>query len=102
MALFFATHQCNGVCQYMGLEPFPLAPSQCKRINKKVVSPNSVALEEKVGTVMEKQGLGSLAEAKVEQQHNPLHAKATRHSTLASSQYSTAPPPHKRPNPNPN
>ena len=63
MALFFATHQCNGVCQYMGLEPFPLAPSQCIRITEKVVSTSSGALEEKVGTVMAK--LGSLAEAKV-------------------------------------
>ena len=32
MALFFATHQCNDVCRYMGLKPFPLAPSQRQRI----------------------------------------------------------------------
>mmetsp|Transcript_27232 Transcript_27232/g.73601 ORF Transcript_27232/g.73601 Transcript_27232/m.73601 type:complete len:383 (+) Transcript_27232:961-2109(+) len=93
MALFFATHQCNGVCQYMGLEPFPLAPSQCKRINEKVVSPNSVALEEKVGTVMEKQGLGSLAEAKNETMIRglPLRRKAAPNETASNGQSKSRP-----------
>lgn len=41
MAFFFATHQCNGICEgILHLDPFPLAPSQQLRVRQPGSLPN--------------------------------------------------------------